>query len=307
MGVLTNYKKEIQKLEAQIKAYSKEKSIEFDSLQKQAEEMCRKYNDEIPIINSERVQMRDEIKQLYNFLKNFGDIGEKITIFDFVAEETKGVDDISSENKFVTEKKDANKVYQFSKFATGALCTVNPIFAPALIAFSVHDRSNNKKDFDKLTLDFEKAKVENENKLKKAKELIEFFKVAHKIAIIYRNIIVTVRDSISETIIPELSGIKAFLYADAIAQKIDGGENLQSIVMPTDIKELEDTRYNEHFLFVKNTCDYYNLITTLFKEKILTRIVEDNEISDEEYSAFYDQILHLDREKKNLESLTVFK
>ena len=45
--------------------------------------------------------------------------------------------------------------------------------------------------------------------------LVSSLQDAIKIATVYRNIIVTVRDTIAEKIIPELELIQAFLYADA--------------------------------------------------------------------------------------------
>ncbi len=314
MDLFTNYEKKCEELTFEIESYNTKWQNELNRLKAVAEEVCRKYNDEIPIINIERVQMRNEIKLLYRFLKNFGDIGEKITVFDFVTEETQGVKDFYNNDVVKRGYAKATTIFNAghliggaATLAIGSLCTFNPVFAPMIVGLGIHKRGKTKEDYEKLLFEYESAKEANKKNLEKAKDLIKFFETAYEIAVIYRNIIVTVRDSISETIIPELGGIKAFLYADAVAQKIDNGEHLQGIVLPTDIREFENTRYNEHFLFIKNTCDYYNLIVALFKEQILTNIVKDGHVSKAERKAFNEKIICIKNEKNKLESTTVFK
>ena len=55
-----------------------------------------------------------------------------------------------------------------------------------------------------------------------------------------------------------------------------------------------------HFVFVKNAVDYYTLIVTLFTKQILTKMFEDNELTEEEKSEFEEQIKRIENKKEFL-------
>lgn len=138
-----------------------------------------------------------------------------------------------------------------------------------------------------------------------AKENEKFFLAAAEIASIYRSLIATVKDSISETILPELTGIDAFLAADAIKNCIISGMDPEDAEV-ANITEYKGTLFHGHFMFVKNTFDYYTIIAKFFTEPILTNIVEDNKITEEEKESFNKNVEKIEKKNKLLCETAMF-
>ena len=98
-----------------------------------------------------------------------------------------------------------------------------------------------------------------------------------------------VRDAIKNKIIPELGLIQAFLYADAIRERILDGADTRN-VHPYSIEEYRNTTQDVHYQFVRNVFDFYNISTNFFKRTILTDIINDRIVTEDEKTDFYKQI-----------------
>lgn len=134
--------------------------------------------------------------------------------------------------------------------------------------------------------------------------LVSSLQDAIKIATVYRNIIVTVRDTIAEKIIPELELIQAFLYADAIRENLIEDDEISNI-KPCNIVEYKGRKQDIHYQFVRNTFDFYKMSTTFFKKAVLTDILDDRVVTEGEKKEFHKQIYAIKNKMKTLESQKV--
>ncbi len=134
--------------------------------------------------------------------------------------------------------------------------------------------------------------------------LVSSLQDAIKIATVYRNIIVTVKDTIAEKIIPELELIQAFLYADAIRENLIEDDEISNI-KPCNIVEYKGRKQDIHYQFVRNTFDFYKMSTTFFKKAVLTDILDDRVVTEGEKKEFNKQIYAIKNKMKTLESQKV--
>ena len=288
--------------------------------------------------------MRKEISTLYKFLKQFGDVGKKLTPFDFVAEDwlfpgvntsqnigsnnqgmrrnpldfsVKGVASIATAGATVMGASAASGLLGVSTLGVSALAgsasiaasaaTVGmalPVFAPiALPAYmlvsGIKKKANSKEELMKNKQDYEQDRIRWKNDIAKAKDEVAFFATSVDIADMYRVLVATVRDTIAEKIIPELNGILAFLYADAIKNCIINNED-PSIVRIGSIAEYRGTPYEGHYTFIRNVFDYYSLITTFFAEPVLSNLLQKRKVSESELKHFQQKIRNIGEQQLRL-------
>ena len=122
---------------------------------------------------------------------------------------------------------------------------------------------------------------------------------AVQIADLYRSLIASIRDIISDKIIPELNGILAFLYADAIKNCIINNEE-PSNARIGNISEYIGTPYESHYQFIKNTFDYYILISKFFTEPVLTNLLKEKTISESELEIYVKRINEINNQRQKL-------
>ncbi len=246
------------------------------------------YNAQMALINSERLSLREEIHKLYTFLVSLGGAvsDRKPTVFD----------------------------YRTESFAPNTDYTeVQPIEIPdfreeRFFSVSILNLALNHFKNKKTLADFER-KVQ-EKKEQYDKDIDERYtqtkhlKDAVEIANIYRNIIVMVRDTVKLKIIPEFDLIQAFLFADAIRERMIEGGDLEHIE-PCNIAEYKGTRQDMHYQFVKNVNDFYDVITCFFMNTVLTDILKDRIISQQEKQEFQNNIDNIKKYIEVLESKKV--
>lgn len=246
-----------------------------------------KYNGEIAIINSSRAGMRDEIYQLYKFLNAIGgSLGEKITVFDFNSEAPAIYDD----TPFV------------QKVGEPVLEEKHALIDPLVKTISIG--KNNKKKIINFEVDVDGKNNEYTKDLADRKNKKSFVEDALKIAEIYRNIVMIVRDAIKNKILPEMGLIQAFLYADAIRERILDDVNTSN-VHPYSIEEYRNTTQDVHYQFVRNAFDFYNISTNFFKRTILTDIIADKIVTEDEKIEFNKQIEEIKNSVRSIEEKKV--
>ena len=153
----------------------------------------------------------------------------------------------------------------------------------------------------------ETKKSEYERDLNKKRNMVSDLKDAVEIDKIYRSIIVTVKDTISEKIIPELDFIRSFLYADAIRELVLEDDNLDHDIEPCNIAEYKGTKQDIHYQFIKNTFDFYRISTQFFKKAVLTDILEDRVVTEQEKADFNEQVQLIKNQINSLEDMKVVK
>ena len=262
---MNKYEKLISDLKEEFDKEFSEYSDELNDLNYSSNVLCHKYNDQIHVINSLRQNLQDEISELYKFLKRFGNVGVNITPFEYVTEDSKFVNQKTASGSLDLNQNESSRS-NFVKTAKVATAIIAPITIPALwIDDALHKRSKNKEEYLRLQINFEEQRTEWNYNLSKRHDEIDFFAAATEIANLYRALIATVRSAIKDTIIPELTGIDAFLVADAIKNCIISDmDPCDAEIMNIDI--YHGTAYDMHYIFVRNVFDYYTMIVKFFTE-----------------------------------------
>lgn len=238
----------------------------------EAAKKCDEYNQNINLINKERIDLRDQIRELYDFLKEVGgSLERKLSIFDYKMEKM-------AIRQFTPEILKLNNPYY-------------SVHRPLEDSIAAHIRKHmdNKTMLEKFEVDLEQQKQKYDEDIHKKINYLKEINSAVEIAEIYRNIIVIVRDTIREKIIPELDLIRAFMYADVICEKVIDDETLENL-KPCPIIEFQGGKYDIHYQFIKNAFDFYEISTTFFQETILTDILSDGIVTNQEKEEFSTRI-----------------
>ncbi len=335
---MNKYEIELEELKIEWDAESQKYAAEAQRINNMAMQFCNKFNSQITIVNVERHLMRKEISCLYKFFKQFGDVGEKLTPFDFVAEDWLFPGENTNQNIGSNKQGTSRNPLDFSaKGATGvatagavigasatsgllgastlagsvsiaasaatvgmALPVFVPIALPAyMIASGLKKKADSKENLIKNRQAYERDCIRWKNDIAKAKDEVSFFAASVEIADMYRALVATVRDTIAEKIIPELNGILAFLYADAIKNCIINNEDLSTVHIGS-ISEYRGTPYEGHYTFIRNVFDYYSLITTFFAEPVLSTLLQKRKVSETELKRFEKKIKNIGEQQLKL-------
>ncbi len=300
---MNKWRKQFDELEKEYHKKYDEYKNERNQCDSEIHKYRSQYNSWIATINSERSPIRQEIKKLYSFLKDFGDVGVQITHFDFQNEQMLPhiIDDTDNEENitFGHRKKEGINIGDM------ALLMIFPPIVFEKAGKYIFNWFKDKKNYLQKVEDTEREYTKWENQLKKCKDRVKFYKSAVEIAETFYQSFVTIIDSIRESIIPELNGITAFLVADAIKNCIIEGDNPDNAV-PANISEYSGTLYDQHFIFVKNACDYYTLVKRFYTQPILTNIVEDSQVTDKERQQFLNAVKEINDKKTLLTENTIF-
>lgn len=326
---MINYKKETEALIENWKKEIDEKSGELSSLRREVERIANVYNPLIAQVNNKRGDLDNAIDKLYKFLKTFGDIGKPITPFDFVTERFmlpnldlfdptgKSLDEI--DNQSTKDGQSAigvlgaiGAVGAVGVGATGGILGASAFCPPAMPAVlliegigALFSRRENREQYAEYQSQYYEDILIRKEQNAKAKNEVCFFQAACEIAKTYLDLIWSIKLSIDETILSELDGISAFLYADAIKNCIIEGLDPKN-AEPCSIVEYKGTAYDSHFIFVQNAFDYYTLITKFFTDAILEKIFEDHAVTDDEIDDLKNRIADIETARKNLDNSLVF-
>ena len=337
---MNKYDVQIEQLKVEWDVAGKKYAAEAQQINNVAMQYCNQFNSQITIVNVERHLMRREINALYKFLKHFGDVGARLSPCDFVAEDWlfPGSQSVRHDKAGNGAKKQASEwnvntmlgattagvAAVGASTATGVLgvsalagsasiaasaATVGmalPLFAPvALPAYMLisefKKKSDSKEELMKLEKDYRQDVNRWKNDLGKMQDEVSFLISAVQIANMYRSLVAVVRDTIADKILPELNGILAFLYADAIKNCIINNEDPGTATLPC-ISEYRGTPYEGHYQFIKNTFEYYTLISTFFTQPILSNLLETRKVSSADLNRFKKQIDSIENQRQKLVS-----
>lgn len=318
---MNKYERELENLRAEREQVQQDLADKIAILNSNEVQYCNMANSQITIINVERHLMRKEINALYKFLKQFGNVGKKITPFEFVAEDWLFPD--PAKNQRVKEKRNnpldfslksetptaaATTAFLGASALTGAFGVSSlagtasmaasaataslamPLFAPmALPAYMLisgfKKRTASKEALMEETEEYEEERIAYGKAIASMNDRLSYLESTVQIANMYRVLIAEIRDTIEEKIIPELNGILAFLYADAIKNCIINNED-PSTAKISNIAEYRGTPYETHYQFIKNTFDYYTLICKFFSDPVLTNLLQGGKVSETQKKHF---------------------
>lgn len=286
---------------------------------------CNQFNSQITIINMERHLMRREINKLYKFLKQIGNIGIKLTPFDYVAEDwlfndtQKGALDlvtgalggvatfgaVGALGTTATSVLGASALALAPTAIFGATLPIaSTLVVPAYFLFSGIKKKQEKDNLLQLQKKLEMSCIELKRDLNKKNIDANFNETIIEIANLYRVIITSVRDTIEEKIIPELEGVLAFLYADAVKNCLINNEEPDEVRIG-NIAEYRGTPYEKHYNFVRNVFDYYILIDELFKTPVLSDLLKKEKVSKSDVENFKKKLKTIGEQQLKLEECIV--
>ncbi len=271
------------------------------------------YDNAISVLNAERNDLRSEIRLLYNFLGGLEGAcpGPRITPFDFVRERPANRDSDSIEYNgnaacdIPRQSIEKGIVKNALKYGGVALIGGGPIGIGAMGAFDFfRSRSKNKKQYEDCLLAFENQKIKWKDDLNTRREIVKQWELVSRMAGQYHGCIATVKDTIQDTIIPELGLVKAFLYANSIQEAIICDDSISNITA-TEIQVLQNTPFDVHYQFVRNVFDYYTLISSFFRQTVLTDIISDCGNTDQKEQKFNRSIEDIRNKTKNIKNYSV--
>lgn len=282
------------------KDYQKYKD-DFEKKSQELEKSRNKLNTKIITINAKKADYSKPIKQLYNFLKDFGNVSE-ISIFDFEFE------DFNNSLPKIHERKNVN-------FSEDNITSISPFIIPFMIPFIIPFiiSKKNKEKYKEALKSVENQKIKFKKNLDDLENQLNFYETANKIVEIYFYCVDIIKSAIEEKIIPEMHGVKAFMYADSIQEKIASGEKEIVIDELNDIKEYESTIYGKHYKFVMNTFGLYTLICEMFSKSILSDLLSEVYESDkiekeekgseekEDYNKNKEKLKQMKEQQENIE------
>ena len=309
MAGILGYKREIEELNQQRQDNHDEYEKKVKTLSVQINQAINQYNVQINVINSEKHSMREELKRLYDFLNEFGDCGVKITPFDFIPENM-----ISEESMGVVQRGDdaenvdgiAEKTVAGLGIAAGAagasslagvgtvastlgVVSTSVVAGPVLfaaapiigfIALGAH-AGKSKKNYLEALETAENEKTQFDEDIADRKQKLKLYKELAEIANLYRALITIVRDTIKDTVIPELNGVRSFLYADAIKDNLLSGYTADNAeIKSITVFSNPGSPYYKHYVFIKNAFDYYSILHAFFTSQNLTKLTQSSNQSE---------------------------
>ena len=285
---------ELLLLKDEMNKYYEETTSKQKELDENETEFSGRFEVRCNAINSTLGELFELINQMYNFLDFCGDVGKKVTPFDRAYEETYVVK--KSISKLNDNKQDF-KINQekTSKGALGAagvgLLVAGPVGALTFAgAKLIKNLSSNKKmakeECEQLAKVYEEDQARNGALIKEHEEYISYLKSACEIAELYESTLLGIKAIIKDSILPKLKTIRAFLYASTIKNCILSGEDPNKAT----VESITEHEGSDYYVFVRNTSDYYNLITAFFTKHLMTKILSDKKITTTERLDFKKQI-----------------
>lgn len=287
MGILDRFKDvfkhpfnkkniKIEEINVQQKEKDDAHNKDYEAQATKAIDDCNTYNALVGLINAERYNMRDEINELADFFNSLGYEAEYISPLNFGLERFRNV----KVNKFEFDYDKVNSTNLFGQKSRLSEATES----------SQRADENRKRSIDEITT--EKS----------------FLNLAKEIAKIYLPIVASVKDAIKKTILPELNGIQAFLYAAAVVDTIANDEEPTSEICANEITEYENhPLYHQHYLLFKNAKDYYTLIKNFFERAVLTDILNDPKTAEKEKDNFGKEAEAIKEKLQEIEALAAFR
>ncbi|MGL5752175.1 MAG: hypothetical protein ACRCXT_16700 [Paraclostridium sp.] len=243
-----------------------------------------KFSKEINLINSKRERLWCDLKKLYNFFEELGNISE-IKYSDFKKESS-----ILSEDSLEISMKATNIErieHQLNDLKIHGFGDYTKMFFWEGLNGARKAYENNVNIEKKLENYLKEIKI-IEIDLKKYKGNLDlkrdYIILCEKITIEYRNLINEISDFLEEKIFPELEIIKLFLLAHSIKNEVIFGKlDKETKIIPTKVANLSESIYRKHYLFIQNTFLLFQIVQNFFSQDVITNLISltDNNLEEE--------------------------
>lgn len=230
-----------------------------------------KFNIKIVELNNYREKrIKNDVEKLGSFLSTFGNIKD---ISEYSEEKEKSFFNIPErafeevENYIADIDWSSDEVFLRTFFQGGALA-------------SIFTRGQNLKMLERLE-EFKNSVINMKDKLNNKIKMIE--KVDMRVCDLYIELIKAICYYIEFQIVPQIEVIQSFLECESVKNVYIADTKakiIENVEYETDIKLYDNTIYQKHYNFVRNSFWFYILSATIYSSPVLTKLLENKKITD---------------------------
>lgn len=230
-----------------------------------------KFNIKIVELNNYREKrIKNDVEKLGSFLSTFGNIKD---ISEYSEEKEKSFFNIPErafekvENYIADIDWSSDEIFLRTFFQGGAFA-------------SIFIRGQNLK-MREILAKFKADMMGEKDKLNNKIEMIE--KVDMRICDLYIELIKAICYYIEFQIVPQIEVIQSFLECESVKNVYIAdtkAKTIENVEYETDIKLYDNTIYQKHFNFIRNAFWFYILSSTIYSSPVLTKLLENKNITD---------------------------
>lgn len=230
-----------------------------------------KFNIKIVELNNYREKrIKNDVEKLGSFLSTFGNIKD---MSEYSEEKEKSFFNIPErafeevENYIADIDWSSDEVFLRTFFQGGAFA-------------SIFTRGQNLKMLERLE-EFKNSVINMKDKLNNKIKMIE--KVDMRVCDLYIELIKAICYYIEFQIVPQIEVIQSFLECESVKNVYIADTKakiIENVEYETDIKLYDNTIYQKHYNFVRNSFWFYILSATIYSSPVLTKLLENKNITD---------------------------
>lgn len=280
MGIINSLARKVQNFtgETDRKQIVAETKLEYIKSRKEIEYIVRELNSTIEEFNTKIVELNDyrekrvkiDVEKLGSFLSAFGNIKD---MSEYSEEKEKSFFNIPErafeevENYIADIDWSSDEVFLRTFFQGG-------------ISAAIFTRSQNVKMLERLE-QFKNSVMNMKDKLNNKIEMIE--KVDMRICDLYIELIKAICYYIEFQIVPQIEVIQSFLECESVKNVYIAdtkAKTIENVEYEKDIKLYDNTIYQKHYNFIRNAFWFYILSATIYSSPILTKLLENKKITE---------------------------
>ena len=230
-----------------------------------------KFNIKIVELNNYREKrIKNDVEKLGSFLSTFGNIKD---MSEYSEEKEKSFFNIPErafeevENYIADIDWSSDEVFLRTFFQGGAFA-------------SIFTRGQNLKMLERLE-EFKNSVINMKDKLNNKIKMIE--KVDMRVCDLYIELIKAICYYIEFQIVPQIEVIQSFLECESVKNVYIADTKakiIENVEYETDIKLYDNTIYQKHYNCVRNSFWFYILSATIYSSPVLTKLLENKNITD---------------------------
>lgn len=244
---------------------------EIEYIVRELNSTIEKFNVKIGELNGYREKrVKADVEKLGYFLSTFGNIKD---MSEYSEEKEKSFFNIPErafeevENYIADIDWSSDEVFLRTFFQGG-------VFAP------IFTKGKNVEMLARLE-EFKNSVMDKKDKLNNKIEMIE--KVDMRICDLYIELIKAICYYIEFQIVPQIEVIQSFLECESVKNVYIADTKakiIENVEYETDIKLYDNTIYQKHFNFIRNAFWFYILSSTIYSSPVLTKLLENKNITD---------------------------
>ncbi|MDD7794366.1 hypothetical protein [Clostridium sp. 'White wine YQ'] len=260
--------------------------LEIDSLISKVNEVIDTFNRIIDDLNDYRHStVKKNIFNLGVFLQQFGNIKK---IGGFALEDKQN--SLSFPKKSFEKSENYIEQIDWSK---------DEVFEKTFKKTIFGVRSETKKLNLKIQQEMGNLKLETSRHKEQINSIENYINQDKQILNLYGSTVKGISETIQEKVIPEVELIQAFLQCNDLKDCLISNKEIQ-FKENNDISVIANTKYNKHYLFIKNTFMFFIISTKIYNTKIFSNLISNKEhIEEKEEVMNYNKILKENQSNMN--------